>query len=76
MGDDKKFAAREEEMAKQRKFGGAKKQKGMSAMRSQLNVDQQRWEESVLLKSGVATMNEQDLEVDDEEELELGELHR
>ena len=68
MGDDKKFAAREEEMAKQRKFGGAKKQKGMSAMRSQLNVDQQRWEESLLLKSGVATMNEQDLEVDDEEE--------
>lgn len=42
MGDDKKFAKREEEMAKQRKYGGAKKQKGMSAMRSQLNVDQQR----------------------------------
>ena len=37
MGDDKKFAAREEEMAKQRKFGGAKKQKGMSAMRSQVS---------------------------------------
>jgi pre-mRNA-splicing factor ATP-dependent RNA helicase DHX38/PRP16 len=40
----------------------------MSAKRSQLNVDQQRWEDSLLLKSGVATVTAAHAEFDDEED--------
>jgi pre-mRNA-splicing factor ATP-dependent RNA helicase DHX38/PRP16 len=40
----------------------------MSAKRSQLNVDQQRWEDGLLLHSGVATVTAAHADFDDEED--------
>ena len=56
VGDEEKWAARENEMARQRAKGeGNEKLAGMSARRSQLPQDQAAWEENRLLTSGVAS---------------------
>lgn len=67
LGSEEKFKEREQEMVRARQRG-QKKVAGMSARRSQLNVDQQRWEESLLLKSGVATLSENATDFDDDED--------
>jgi len=69
IGSAAKFAEREAEMARARSGkGGQRKEVGQSARRSQLNVDQQRWEDGLLMNSGVGTRTEAHAEFDDEED--------
>ena len=57
LGSSSKFKQREAEMAKRRALGDTK-MAGMSARKSQLHADQEAWEDSRLLLSGVATNRE------------------
>jgi pre-mRNA-splicing factor ATP-dependent RNA helicase DHX38/PRP16 len=67
LGNEQKFSALEAEMAKQRAKGDHKL-KGMSARKSALNADQERWEENRLLTSGVVRETEVDMDFDAETE--------
>jgi len=67
LGNESKFREREEEMAKSRAKGETKK-KGMSARRSQLHQDQEAWEDNLMLKSGVAVLQEAQMDFDADED--------
>lgn len=67
LGDENKFKAREEQMSRSRARGDAKLA-GVSARKSQLNADQEAWEENRLLTSGVALQREVQTEFDNEED--------
>lgn len=67
LGSSEKFQEREEMMAKSRARGDTKIA-GMSAKRSQLQVDQAAWEDNRLLQSGVAVMREVATEFDNDED--------
>jgi pre-mRNA-splicing factor ATP-dependent RNA helicase DHX38/PRP16 len=67
LGSSKKFDEREQQMAQSR-MRGEVKVAGMSAKRSQLQVDQSAWEDNRLLQSGVAVVREAQTIFDDEED--------
>ena len=67
IGNPLKFAAREEQMSRQRARGDAKIA-GVSARKSQLIADQEAWENNRLLQSGVAIHKDVKTEFDNEEE--------
>ncbi|CAM9514172.1 unnamed protein product [Chrysoparadoxa australica] len=65
LGSEEKFKEREAEMARRRAKGDGK-QAGRSARSSQLNADQEAWEQNRMLTSGVTHKGELSLEYDDE----------
>jgi pre-mRNA-splicing factor ATP-dependent RNA helicase DHX38/PRP16 len=67
LGSNKKFKEREDQMAKSRAKGETK-QIGKSALRSQLNVDQEAWESNRMLQSGIAVVNTVDTDFLNEED--------
>jgi hypothetical protein len=67
LGNTEKFLAREAQMAKSRARGD-QKIAGVSARKSQLNADQEAWEDNRLLQSGVASEREVRTEFDNEED--------
>ncbi len=68
IGDEKKFKKREEEMALRRAKGGDSKIAGRSARSSQLHADQEAWETTRMLQSGVAVRAEIDTDFNEEDD--------
>jgi pre-mRNA-splicing factor ATP-dependent RNA helicase DHX38/PRP16 len=67
LGDSEKLKVREEALARSRAKGDSKLV-GMSAKRSQLQVDQEAWESNRILQSGVGTLGERSTAIDEDDE--------
>jgi pre-mRNA-splicing factor ATP-dependent RNA helicase DHX38/PRP16 len=67
VGSETKFRDREAQMEK-RRSQGATKIAGKSARTSQLRADQSAWEDNLLVRSGVASNKETNLDFDDEDD--------